>query len=130
MREAVQAKMDARSKRTEITADAVLQELAKLGFSSLKNLYRDDGKLIPVHELPDDVAATLTEVIEKCTGSGESMLVLERKYKIASKRESLDLLGRHLKLFTDKVDHNHTGLELLNNYSGVQAKKTDKHTEH
>lgn len=34
-----------RSKRTEITQDRVLQELAKLGFGDIRDIFSDDGSL-------------------------------------------------------------------------------------
>jgi len=107
IKEAVQKQMDARSARTLITADRVLEEAGKLAFGNTKNLYDENGKIIPVQDLPDDVAATITEITQKQLGSpdDDGAVVFERKYKIADKKASLELLGRHLVLFTDKVEH-------------------------
>ena len=91
-----------RSDRTQITADNVLKELAKLGFSNVKNLYDENGKLKEVHKLDDDVSATVQEITEESIGD----TVTRRKYKTADKKSSLELLGKHLKLFTDKVELN------------------------
>jgi phage terminase small subunit len=101
---AIQEAMDKRANRTQITADNVLNELAKLGFGNIKNLYTDTGQLIPIHELPPEISATITEVTERViTSEGEST-VLERKYKVSDKRAALVDLGKHLKLFTDKTE--------------------------
>lgn len=102
---AIQLAMDKRAEKADITAEMVLREIAKLAFGNIKNLYGKDGKLIPVNELPVDVAATLTEVTEKQLGKGDDAPILERKYKAADKKASLELLGKHLKLFTDKIEH-------------------------
>ncbi|WP_249723471.1 terminase small subunit, partial [Paenibacillus dendritiformis] len=40
MQKAIQEAMDARAKRTEITADRVLQELAKIGFANITDYLR------------------------------------------------------------------------------------------
>lgn len=101
----IQEEMDKRSKRVEITADNVLNELAKLAFGNIKNLYDENGSLAHPQDLDDAVSATITEVTEKQVGSQEESVVLERKYKVADKKGSLELLGRHLKLFTDKIEH-------------------------
>lgn len=98
--EAIQAAMDERAKRTEITADRVLQELAKLGFSNMSDYYDESGNLIPPHQLPKHLAAAIQEVQEEQVGPA-----VKRKYKLSDKRGSLELLGKHLKLFTDKVEH-------------------------
>lgn len=101
---AIQQAMDERGKRLDITADNVLQEIAKLGFSNIQNLYKEDGSLIPIHELPEEVAATITEVNTDSIGKEEE-LIIKRKYKIADKGQNLERLGKHLKLFTDKTEH-------------------------
>jgi phage terminase small subunit len=118
---AIQKKMDARSKRTEITSDRVLQELAKIGFGNIKNLYDSAGNLLHVQDMPPEVTATIQEVTEEVLhgatakvkgevkgeeGDPEEVVgvVLRRKYKVADKKASLELLGKHLKLFTDKIE--------------------------
>jgi phage terminase small subunit len=105
---AIQAAMDKRASKLEITAEKVLAEIAKLGFSNMQNIYGEDGSLLPVPELEPDVAAALQEVTEdRLGGSGkDDGIVTRRKYKLSDKKSSLELLGRHLKLFTDKIDVN------------------------
>lgn len=101
----IQALKEERSKRTEITADNVLKELAKLAFSNPSNLYDENGDLKPIHELDYDVAASIQEIQQDQLGS-EDAPVFRRKYKTADKKSSLELLGKHLKLFTDKIEIN------------------------
>ena len=96
----IQELMQARSDRTEITADRVLKELAKIGFGNVKNLYDDSGKLKKVNELDEDVTATIQEITEESIGE----TITRRKYKTADKKSSLELLGKHLKLFTEKFE--------------------------
>jgi phage terminase small subunit len=104
VKEAVQKAMDKRSRRTEITQDMVLNEIALLAFGNIKRVFGPDGQLIPVEQLPDDVAATITEVTSRMVTSEGENVVIDRKYKLADKKASLELLGRHLKLFTDKIE--------------------------
>lgn len=109
----IQRLMNKRSAKLEITQDMVLRELAKLGFSNMQNLYDDSGQLIPVHMLDKDVSASLQEVTEEVTGSavledGTPVQTIKRKYKTAEKKASLDLIGRHLKMFTDRVEQETT----------------------
>ena len=106
----VQAQKD-RSKRTEITQDRVLQEIAKLAFSRYSNYIRIDGDGHPVIDLsgctPDDLDAlveTSTETVwEK---SGEDLRPIRKvKIKVADKGKYLELLGKHLGIVTEKVEH-------------------------
>lgn len=102
---AIQKAMDERSKRTEITADAVLQELAKLGFSNIKNVYDEEtGELSHVCALDDNVTAAITEVRETTRRDKDGNTTSEKTYKIADKKTALELLGKHLKLFTDRAE--------------------------
>lgn len=102
---AIQKAMDERANKLDITAERVLQEIAKLAFGNIKNVYAANGQLIAPQELPEDVSATITEVTEKQLGGSDGPVLVERKYKIADKKSSLELLGKHLKLFTDKLEH-------------------------
>lgn len=97
-----------RSVRTQVTADRVIEELAKLAFSNIKNLYDEKGDLLSVHELGDEVAASLQEVTEDSLKGGDdgSVTTVRRKYKLSDKKASLELLGRHLSIFTDNVNLN------------------------
>ena len=54
-----------REKRTEITGDMVVQELAKTAFHDIRKLYDDDGRLIPVHQLDNDTAAVISSFKER-----------------------------------------------------------------
>lgn len=114
---AVQAAMQARSSRTEITQDMVLRELAKIGFSDIRKVVRwgttelrttedKDGeavtepyhglRLVAADEIDDDTAAAISEVSEGRDGL---------KVKFHDKKGALVDIGRHLGMFKDKVEH-------------------------
>lgn len=85
--------------RNKITADRVLQEIARIAFADPRKLVQvdSDGKMqiTATDELsPDDAAAIAG--IER-TKSGV-------RIKVNSKLDALQLLGRHLALFTDVQD--------------------------
>jgi terminase small subunit-like protein len=60
------AKMDKRAKRTEITQDRVLKEIARLAFSDVRATSDEAGHLKHPGELDDDAAAAIAaiEVVE------------------------------------------------------------------
>lgn len=109
VKKAIQAGMAERSRRTEITADRVLQEYAKLAFLDPRRFYNDAGSLIPVHQLPDDVAAALAgmDVVTERAGKdaeGNAEFATVRKIKFADKKAALDSVARHLGMFNDKLE--------------------------
>ena len=96
---AIQQSMDERADKTGITAERVLNEIAKLAFANLQDFYNANGSLKEITELPRDVAAALSSTKVNLT---EACAVQE--IKLHDKKGSLELLGRHLKLFTDKQE--------------------------
>ena len=106
--EYIEQRMKDREERTEITQDMVLKELAKLGFFDPRKLFHPDGKPKDITELDDDTAACIAglEVLEQYEGNGDNreFVGYVKKYKLTDKKGSLELLGRHLGMFKDKVE--------------------------
>lgn len=98
--QAIQAEMDKRAAKIDVTAEKVIAELAKMAFANLQDFYDKDGSLKDIHSLPRDVAAALSQVETNLT---EACAV--QKVKLHDKRGALELLGKHLKLFTDRIEH-------------------------
>jgi len=101
---AIQEENQKRFERLEIKADEVLGEMAKLAFSDIRKLFDENGNLIPVHLLDDDTAATIADVTVSEIDGGEDKPP-SRLWKIKQwdKLKALELLGKHLALFTDRV---------------------------
>lgn len=95
-----QLKLD-RSKRTTITADRVLKEIAKLAFFNMDNVLDEDGKTKDLKDWTRDDLAAVQEITEDNLKSEENTVMLRRKVKLSDKKSSLELLGKHLKLFTE-----------------------------
>ncbi|MBR0568375.1 terminase small subunit [Azoarcus sp. L1K30] len=110
---AIAERMKDRERRTEITQDRVLRELARVAFFDPRKLYRDDGSPKDITELDDDTAAAVAglEVLEQYEGLGDDRKFVGylKKYKIADKGQALTNAMRHLGLFNDKLDLNVTG---------------------
>lgn len=103
----VQELMDKRATKSEITSDRVLTEIGKLAFADIRKVFDESGQLLPVHMLPAEVAASISsiEVVTSRIPGGEPTDVEHTsKIKFWDKRGSLELLGKHLKLFTDKIE--------------------------
>jgi phage terminase small subunit len=107
----VRAVIAARSRRAlskrEITAERVLDEIAKLAFFDPRRFYDAAGGLIPIHELDEECGAALAGVNVTELYADKAPIGQLRKIKFADKGQNLERLGRHLKLFTDKVQHEH-----------------------
>lgn len=103
-----------RAEKLEITAERVLAELALIGFSNMEDyisLTSDGEPFVDLSALDRNKAAAISEVTVEDfkDGRGEGARDVRRiKFKLADKRAALVDLGRHLKLFTDRVEHDVT----------------------
>jgi phage terminase small subunit len=104
---------DKRLKNLDITAERVLSELAKIGFANMLDYLRfgeGGNTTVDLAKLTYDQGAAIQEVtIEEFmerTGPGKEDVerVKRTKFKIGDKLRALEMLGRHLKLFTEKVE--------------------------
>nr|WP_243122662.1 terminase small subunit [Clostridium sp. KNHs216] len=92
------------SKRTGVTADRVVRELAKVAFVNAEDVINFDSATIKSGSCRDDTAAIASVKVKTIpTSDGEGV---EREIKLADKLKALELLGRRLGLFTDNVNLN------------------------
>ncbi len=93
--------MAERSRRTGINQDRVIQELARVAFVKMTDAVTADGKIR--EDATDDDLACIESIKYKRsdTESGSSE---EREVKVGSKLKALELLGRHLGMFRDRVE--------------------------
>lgn len=101
---AVQAGMDRRAEAVEINATRVLKEIGRLAFFDPRKLLNSDGTPKPIHELDDDTAAAVAGIEIVTKGNDDLGYADIMKVKLADKSKNLEMLGRHLKLFTDKIE--------------------------
>jgi phage terminase small subunit len=113
IKEAIQVEMDARAKRTEITADRVLKELAKIGFADIKDFlaYRTEKTVIGYDDNGQPIVDYANIVELKNSDDVDGALVSEvqvkdgqLKFKMHDKEKALELIGKHLAMFTDKQE--------------------------
>ena len=50
------------SKRFDISADRLVQELASIAFANPKEIFDDDGEMLPISQIPDHCLGALQEV--------------------------------------------------------------------
>lgn len=96
--------MEERGERTRVTSDRVLVEIERLAMFDPKDLTKVSS--------PGDIAALPEEVRRAIVGWGWDK---NGNFTVKmAKEKALEMLGRHHKLFTDKVEHSgKVGLEAL-----------------
>ena len=98
----VTGRMAERSKRTEVTADRVLLEIARLAFSDLRRLFHEHGRLKHPKEWDDDTAASVASVEVVTRNLGDGTVEYVRKIKLWDKGRALEQLCRLLGLYQNQ----------------------------
>lgn len=94
----ISGRMEERQKRTEVTQDRVIQELAAIAFSKITDYAAVKDDMVKIKDTNE-----LTEnQIRAISGIKEGKFGIE--LKLNDKEKALELLGRHLGMWNDKLD--------------------------
>lgn len=104
IQEAIAKAMAERSKRTGINQDRVVLELAKIAFVKMTDVVDPDTGEILSNASDDDLACI--ESVKFKQSDNQYGGSIEREVKLSPKMKALELLGKHLGMWNDKIDVN------------------------
>lgn len=110
---------DAIAARAEWAMERVLQEIQLIGTVDIRRAYDQSGALLPVNQMPDDVAVAVAsvEVDELYEGFGRDREHIgeTKKLKLIDKLKALELMGKNFGMFIDRheIDIGKQTLEAL-----------------
>lgn len=93
----VAERMQDRQKRTEVTQDRVVQELAAIAFARATDYAKVEGGYVtirPTDDLTEEQVRAIAGIKEGANGI---------EIKLNDKEKALELLGRHLGMWNDKL---------------------------
>lgn len=100
IKNAIEKALAERSKRTGINADRIVTELAKIAFLNPSNVINFQNASVLETADEEDLACISSLKIKRSFSiTGDSV---EREIKIYDKIKALELLGKHIGMFTDK----------------------------
>jgi phage terminase small subunit len=113
---AIKVAIDARAQRTEITQDRVLEEIARVAFANIADLFDWDAEratFVPKADLTREQMAVISEIQSEAEapyeGKGEDRgrvgTVTKLKLKTYDKLVALEKLAKHLGLFVERFEH-------------------------
>lgn len=106
---AVAAAQAARSERTEVTVDYVLQRMVEIDQMDVLDIMNDDMSLKPVREWPRVWRQYLSgfDLSELFEGRGDEreLIGILKKVRWPDKIKNLELLGKHVGMFKDRIEH-------------------------
>lgn len=104
------------AEKTGISQQKVLNEIAKIAFSDIRNYYEGDGQLKNIVDLDDNEAAALASIksFEEIEPRSGMVLGVNKEIKIYDKLAGLEKLARHLGLYKEDNSQKSTPIQLLN----------------
>lgn len=109
---AIQRAMDERAERTNVRADNVILELATIAFSDINDFLEIDsegvvkGKILA--SLPEGATRAIKKIKQKkvvlLANEKETLQSVTLEFELWDKPKSLELLGKHLKLWLDRKE--------------------------
>lgn len=108
----IQERIEERKKRTEVTQDMVINELKAIAFSNATSFVNVKNGVVLIDDtngLDEGIKKTIVGIKEGRNGI---------EVKMADKMQALEMLGRHLGMFKEKI-------ELTNNTSEITKEIDD-----
>ena len=126
VQEIIDARLQKIHDRANIQAEDIRRELAKIGFLDIRKIFDEDGRIKQPEEWDEDIAAAISsvEVVTRNAGGGQVEYV--HKIKTWDKKGSLELLGKELKMFTEKLDHSSSDGSMSPQQIVILPEKEDK----
>ncbi|WP_025516788.1 terminase small subunit [Bordetella trematum] len=110
---AIQQAQAKRSERVQVTADYVLSRMVEIDQMDVLDIMTDRMELKPVSEWPKVWRQYLSgfDLSELFEGAGDdrALVGMMKKIRWPDKTKNLELLGRHLGMFKDRVEHSGAG---------------------
>jgi phage terminase small subunit len=101
VRQALQTAIEARSKRTEITADRVVVELARIAFANIRDYWPKEGETLDLHRLDQDRTAAVEKISIDEAVDRSGVLHRRTRLTLCDKLAALASLARHLGMFAN-----------------------------
>lgn len=92
-----------RQNRVKVDADTVLKALLQIATSDISEVFDEANQLKNLKDIPEHVRKAISSVEVEKIGYDEEFKYVT-KVKFWDKNKALESLGRHLKLFTDKIE--------------------------
>lgn len=102
VKQAIELAMYEREQRTKVTQDRVIQELAKIAFINPTDVVNSYDASLHNGAAREDTAAISSIRVRRIPS--KNGMGIEREIKLNDKIRALDLLGKHLGLFNDKLN--------------------------
>ena len=106
IQKALQIQIEARMERLQMSQDEVLLELRLLGMSSIEHYQVDEnGELVLAPGAPEGAMRAVSGFKKRSVYDEDGGVTHHVEFRLWNKPQSLTLVGRHLGMWVDKVEH-------------------------
>ena len=103
VKRAIEGAVAERNRRNRINQDAVLDELACVAYLDIRSLLDEDGRPIPLEDLPDEITRSIKSFEVRVRPDGTTVYEIVPHDKLAA----LALLAKHVGIGADVHNHLH-----------------------
>lgn len=110
---AVAKALEKQQERILIDKDRVLAELARIATCDIAGAFDANGALLPIKDMPEDVRRAISSIevesvpaIINSEGEADGEPATVTKIKFWDKNSSLTSLGKHFRMFVDRIEVN------------------------
>lgn len=110
VKKAIDEKLSEYEDKADISHLRVLSQDRDLAFADIRDLFHEDGSVIPPHMLPDQVASCVKKITQTTTHTKQGDEITTFSYEFWDKHKALDRLFRYMRMGPDHIQRNeHTG---------------------
>ena len=95
-------------KKLAVSVERIALELARIAFFDVRELFDDEGRPVPISDLPEDVARVIAgldvESLFEGRGEDREQVGVVRKYKLPNKIQALEVLAKWKKMLIDRSE--------------------------
>lgn len=116
---AVDEELKKQADKIEMTANEVLLNLKNIANVDLAEAYDERGELKSIHDMPERIRKSISGIETvpeyEMVGGKKKFMGFKKKLKFWDKPKTLELIGKHLKLFNDSplVDPNAGNIQVI-----------------
>ncbi len=99
----INKQINKRKQRLQVSQDRLIAELKKIAYSDISDFYEISPDGIVLKDL-DKIDTSVIKEVQEVTNSSEKSFNKNIKLKLEDKLKALELLGKHIGAFTDKID--------------------------
>jgi len=99
----VQTQSQKIAEKCEVTVEDNLKKLLEIASVDVASIFKEDGSLKAVEDIPEDVRRAISGIDVTKEFNRKNLTGYTKKIRFWDKVKALELIGKHLQMFTDVV---------------------------